>query len=60
MKTIHSDVRIILLALSALAGIFARSNFQITWALIEIYVIIEQIYLLFCRNLNSRLNWIPK
>ena len=47
LSSIHGEVRLVLIALCAMAGIFARSNIEITWALIELYVLVEQIYLLF-------------
>ena len=45
--TLRSKLRLLLLGLSTAAGLFIRSEGQVFWALIEIYVILEQSYLLF-------------
>lgn len=52
VKTLHTKMRLGLLALTAWTGIFARVNVPELWVLIEIYVIMEQNYLLFLSQEN--------
>ena len=48
LKTMHGNIRFILLGLAAVTGISVRGAGQKElWALIEVYVLIEQAYLLF-------------
>ena len=53
LATLHSKWRLVLLGFSGVTALLIRSEGQVFWALIEVYVIVEQSFLLFLSQKGS-------